>query len=91
MNTKLKGLVALGISGSIIIGEGLYYHYVMRTERKKRKKIDEFERVYFAAAQNGQERLMALVKAEPFDAKAFWRAWDEEAKFMSILRNQPMY
>lgn len=87
----VKSLSYIGISSGIMAGYCLHYAHVLRTERNKRKKIDEFERAYFGAAENGQKRLTKLVEAVPFDREAFWKAWEEETKFMRILRNQPMY
>jgi hypothetical protein len=87
----VKAIAYLSFSAGIVIGEGLYYAYVVRTEREKRKKIDEWEQENLACIERAHQRLIEVVNTQPFSWDEYWAVWREEERFLNIVRNQPKY
>jgi hypothetical protein len=89
MNDKTKAIAALGVAGTIVLGSAVEYVNVMRTERKKRKQIKEWETMNLECISNSLDRLTKILNDGDLDA--FYQADREEAAFLNIVRNQSPY
>lgn len=91
MKEENKGaavIVVIGLLPTVIVG--LSYAKVVRDERKKRKKIDEWQRENLACIEKSRQELLAMI-----DAGA---SWDEvmakmavDREFLTIVREQIKY
>jgi hypothetical protein len=91
MNDKLKAQICLTLAGTIIGGYVVTYANVLRTERKKRQKIAEWETMQLQCIENYRKAIHAVVADENVSIEEFWRIVTEELKFLNIVKQQPMY
>ncbi len=95
MDEQEKNNAATTVVGAIvllpIVVGGLHYMRVVRTERKKRQKIKEWETMNLEAAAASYVRLKRIQEDPNSDLNDFITAINEEGQFLNLIKNQPMY
>lgn len=75
---------------SVVVPTGIYIKVVL-SERKKRKKIEAWQRENLACIEQSQQRLLDVASSEHFSWEEFWTVMQEESEFLKIVQNQPKY
>jgi hypothetical protein len=91
MNDKLKAQICLSLAGAIVTGGIVKYVQVVRTERKKRQKIDQWQAENLECIANYRRRIMEAYVDESVDINEFLEIIKAEMRFLNIVQNQPMY
>ena len=78
--------------GSILVAASAFnYVKIVRVERKKRKKIEEWKLENIACIRSTHAELMAKLEDPSYNLDNFWTDWHETQKFLRIVQNQPKY
>lgn len=86
-----RAIAALGLVAVMVVGSGVNYARVLYTERKKRKKIEAWEREVLACIEASGGRLLQIVNGPDFSWDELIKAMREEDAFIDIVMNQPKY
>lgn len=93
MNDQDRATLAV-VAAGLIVAVGVGIHAAMptvRVERRKRAQIKAWEQENRACVKNAQTRLVTMLEDPKYNFADFWKAWDEENKFLDIMQNRPMY
>jgi hypothetical protein len=78
------------VLGAVAYGV-LYYIRHKRIEEMKRARIGHWKETNNECIRNFRARMTKLAEDPTVDASTFWKAYHEEAQFLDIVTNQPMY
>ncbi len=92
MNQEDKAtFAAIGAGAVIAVGMTLNFVHIVRIEKKKRAKIEEWKLENLACIQNSHDRLMNMIESDDYNTDDFFTAVAEESQFLKMVRDQPKY
>ncbi len=92
MNHKEQTSYAqIGIGAVVVVGMTLNYVRIVRIEKKKRAKIEEWRLENLACIKNSYDRLMKMIESEDYTIDDFLAAVAEEGQFLRMVRDQLKY